>query len=231
MIPALPSKGVPEYTQKILVADESAAFSQAGDVFAVDESAELMIAATKQPFEVVGTGEEVVAGVHEATFVGHGVVDAKGAAEADPVRGRCAPEPEADGGVPRKGSGLVGRGTFRLSACGTGLPRANGVAYGQELAQVAALDAPTVVLAPQGKVGMGSVSGLPKVIPPGGKLITCSGSRLLNTVGQSSELSSSTVLWRRRRCGVSGHPEGMSRVIVNARPGVVGPVDHRRCCC
>ena len=70
-------------------------------------------------------------------------------------------------------------GTLRLSACGTGLPNANGVIYGEELAkELAALDAPSVVIAPQGNVAMGAASntlakGIPlvkqggKVLPPG----------------------------------------------------------------
>ena len=177
LIPALPTKGVPEYTQKILVADESAAVAQQGvDVFAVDKSAEAMIAGTKQAFEVVGAGKNVLAGVHEATFIGHGVVDATGGAQLVDVAAGVSLDPKQMAEYLVKEAGWTG-GTLRLSACGTGLPNANGVIYGQELAtELAALDAPSVVIAPSGKVAMvdklgnALADGLPLVGPSGAKL-------------------------------------------------------------
>jgi RHS repeat-associated protein len=156
MIPAMPAKGVPEYSQKILVADESAAAGSV-NVGAVDENAEAMIAGTKQAFEVVGTGKNVLAGVHEATFIGHGMVDAKGAAELVEIAAGRELNPKQMAEYLVKEAGWSG-GTLRLSACGTGLPNANGVIYGQELAkELAALDAPSVVIAPQGEVAAATV--------------------------------------------------------------------------
>jgi RHS repeat-associated protein len=170
-IPALPTRGAPEYTQKILVADESAAVAvNAAERNAVDVSAEQLIAATKQPFEVVGVGKNTLAGAHEVTIVAHGAVDGTGAAVGVNVSAGVSLTPKQMAEYLVNEAGWSG-GTLRLSACGTGLPNANGVAYGQELAtELAALDAPTVVLAPKGQVGMGTTSGLPLVVQ-GGKTL------------------------------------------------------------
>ena len=179
LIPALPAKGVPEYSQKILVADESAAVAEEGvNIWAVDENAEAMIAGTKQAFEVVGTGKNILAGVHEATFLGHGVVDAKGAAELVDIAAGVSLNPKEMAEYLVKEAGWSG-GTLRLSACGTGLPNANGVIYGEELAkELAALDAPTVVMAPEGKVVVGTVQDAAGNIAKGVPLVKQGGKTL-----------------------------------------------------
>ena len=176
LIPAMPARGVPGYSQRSSSPTRRRRWRQRRprSTRSTRSPPELLIAATKQPFEVAGVGKNALGGVHEATVVAHGVVDGTGGAQLVDLAANLSLDPKQMAEYLVKEAGWSG-GTLRLSACGTGIPNANGVVYGEQLAkELAALDAPTVVLAPQGQVAMSTSTGLPLVVelgaePPPGK--------------------------------------------------------------